>query len=942
MRHRGIKQASPRPSPRLTSRARAALALSVVCWGLAACAPKVEQQIKEARVLLDQGQAEPAAQRLKEVLLAQPESGPGRVMLAEALLEGGYPAGAEIELRRAQELQVPPEQTLPLMARVMLARGQATALLAADWLKTPLNDAVAQAALYASVAEAHLSLGDEAAARTVLARALTTAPQSVPAQLLQARLEFQSGQLAQAQRRIDAVLAAQPKTAEAWILLAEVALRDGHQDQALSLYQRALKVRPDLLAAHEALITQHIAKRDAPAARQQVQALRKVLPRHPKTWLLDAQVAYLSGDLRQANDQYQSLLKLAPDDPLLLQSAGAVALRMGSAEQAERLLGRALQRGPDQAPGQAQPARLLLAQAQLQLGQNERALATLEPLLGADPPVPQAVLAAAQAHLLKGDAAAADALFRRVAQLKPEDPQLRTALAMAQLARGRPDQALAELQAVSASDPGVVADMALVSAHLQARRFDAALAAVEALDRKQPKEVLPAMVRGQVHLARQAPAAARQAFETALARDPGHEPAVAALARLDLADGQVAAARARYAALVQAQPNNSALRLAQAALMRQTGAQREEVTALLDAAMQSAPDEPALPRALIDHHLSSRNTQAALVLAQSASARWPEDPDLLLRLGQAQLATRDPRQAVATYSRLTQLLPRQALGFQALAEAHLAVPDLPAAQRAVARGLQLAPQAPALQRLQVQVALRQKQPDQALALARGVQSQRPQDAWGHLLEGEIALAERRWPDAVAALRRAVALRQPGPSAMRLHQALLRAGQPAEAEVFTRSWLKAHPTDTAFLHHLGDQALAKGDWPSARAHFEAVLQHQPAHASALNNLAWVMLQQRAPGATAMAERAVRAAPDEPGVLDTLALCLAQDGQAAQALAWSRRAVLLAPDHPDLRLTLATVLVQAGQKREAKAELERLTGLGEQFARQAEVTRLKQSL
>lgn len=913
------------------------LATALALLALWACSPGADQQLKEARVLLDKGQTEPAAQLLKNLLLAQPGSGPGRVLLAEALLEGGYPAGADIELRRAQELQAPPEQTLPLMARVLLARGQPAALLAADWAQTPLSEPLAQAALRTSLAQAHIALDDLPAARAVLAQALAAAPQAVPAQLLQARLDFQAGQLLDAQRRIDAVLAAQPNTAEAWSLLAEVALRDGHQDQALALYQRALRVRPDLLTAHEALIAQHIARRDAPAARRQWQALRQVLPRHPKTLLLDAQVAYLSGDLRQANDQYQTLLKMAPDDQLLLQSAGAVALRMGAAEQAERLLGRAVQRGPYQ-----QPARLLLAQAQLQLGQTERALATLEPLVAADPPEPQAVLVAAQARLLMGDAAGADALFRRVAQLKPEDPQLRTALAMAQLARGRPDQAIAELQAVSAADTGVVADLALVSAHLQAKRFDAALAAVVALDRKQPTEVLPAMVRGQVHLARQERDAARKAFETALARAPGHEPAVAALARLDLADGQTAAARARYAALVQAQPDNTGARLAQAVLMRQTGAQREEVTALLEDAIKSAPDQPALQRALIDHHLSSRNPQAALVLAQSATAKWSEEPELLLRLGQAQLANREARQAVGTYGRLTQLLPRQALGFQALAEANLAVPDLPAAQRAVTRGLQLAPQSPALQRLQVQVALRQGQPDQALAAARALQAQRPQEALGHLLEGELALADRRWPEAVAALRRAVALRQPGPSAQRLHQALLRAGQAGEAEALARGWLKAHPGDTAFLHHLGDQALAQGDWPAARAHFEALLKLQPGQASALNNLAWVLLQQGQPGATAMAEQAVRAAPDEPGVLDTLAQALARDGQAAQAMAWSRRAVLLAPEHPDLRLTLAKLLVQAGQKREAKAELDRLSLLADKFARQAEVASLLQSL
>ena len=54
------------------------------------------------------------------------------------------------------------------------------------------------------------------------------------------------------------------------------------------------------------------------------------------------------------------------------------------------------------------------------------------------------------------------------------------------------------------------------------------------------------------------------------------------------------------------------------------------------------------------------------------------------------------------------------------------------------------------------MALREKRPAQALTIARTVQSQRGNDAVGHLLEGEIELAQKNFDAAAAAFRKALA------------------------------------------------------------------------------------------------------------------------------------------------------------------------------------------
>jgi cellulose synthase operon protein C len=122
----------------------------------------------------------------------------------------------------------------------------------------------------------------------------------------------------------------------------------------------------------------------------------------------------------------------------------------------------------------------------------------------------------------------------------------------------------------------------------------------------------------------------------------------------------------------------------------------------------------------------------------------------------------------------------------------------------------------------------------------------------------------------------------------------------------------------------------------------VLAIDPAHALSLNNVAWLLLAQKKPGALPLAQQAVQAAPDLPALRDTLAQALAADRQLPEALAMQKSALALQPDDPDLRLRLARLYAEANEKRLAKAELDRLAALGDRFPRQAEVAAVLKSL
>jgi tetratricopeptide (TPR) repeat protein len=263
-------------------------------------------------------------------------------------------------------------------------------------------------------------------------------------------------------------------------------------------------------------------------------------------------------------------------------------------------------------------------------------------------------------------------------------------------------------------------------------------------------------------------------------------------------------------------------------------------------------------------------------------------------------------------------------------------------ERANQRALELAPGLMAARAQAIEVALQQKQPDKALAIARRLQTERPGDAAGWLLEGEVQMRQRQWASAATVLRQAVQRQSPGAAPVRLYQALAQGDRPADAEAFASQWLQNHPADTSLLFTMAGTAQTQGDLPRAQQHYERLLAVQADHAMALNNLAMVRLLRKEPGARALAERAVATAPQNAALLDTLAQAQAAEGQLDAALATQNSAVAAAPQAPALRLNLARILLQAGDRAKAKTELDRLAALGDGFSQQADVRQLLQTL
>lgn len=888
---------------------------------LAACSKDEAAALADAKARIEKRDAAGAEIELKNVLQKYPNSGEARYLLGKQLFERGDVSSALIELERAAEAKFDDNQVVPLMAQALVVSGKHRKVIE-EMSSRQLSKPEAQAELLTTIASAHAREGNVAMASDAIEQALKAAPKAEVALLAKAKLLAAKGDAEGAAAGVEALLAVHPKSDEGWALKGDLLMRKpDEQANAMAAYRKALESRPSQVHSRAALVALQMSRGELDAAGKDLEEMRKHAPRHFSTSFLDAQMATQKKDLPRARSIYQAMLKSAPDHLLLLISAAEVELRLNALAEAELLSSKAVSLAPTNVA-----ARRVLGQTLVRRGLPEKAVQALSPVVQRQDAPPDMVALAAQAYMMSGNSREADALYARLSKQKLTDPRLRTIVATATLGRSSPEAMLTELQSISAADTGVSADLAIVNARIQAKQWDAALKAIEAIERKQADKPLPFLLRAQVLAQKQDLPGARQALEAALAKDPSYLPAVSALAALDLTEKQPEAAKQRFKTLLERDPKNTTAMLALAELAQRTQAPPSEVLGHLQKAVDTDPQAPAPRFALIDYHHSRGDLRAAQAAANAAVSALPENIEMLERLARVQLRAGETDQALSSFGKIATLQPKAVAGHLGQAQAHLASSNFAQAQRSLERVLEREPNHLEAKVMQVTLLVGQKRFKEAQDAARALQAERKDEAIGYMLEAEVEGAQGRWDQAVPALRTAASKPVTGGAQMRLHFALNRAGKVAEAEAHAEDWLKKHPRDVAMLFYLGDFAQSNGRTDLAERRYRQLIDIAPNHALAMNNLAMLLLQQKKPGALPLIDKALTLLPDSPPLLDTQAQAYAAAGQVDKAIDAQNKAVQLAPRSAAFRLTLAKLYVSADKPRDARRVLTQMADEG----------------
>ncbi|MCC6196835.1 MAG: PEP-CTERM system TPR-repeat protein PrsT [Burkholderiales bacterium] len=893
---------------------RAIAVLSLVV-AVAGCGRNDPQKfIASAEGYVEKANYPAAVIELKNALAGAPDNAKARFLLGKALLATGDANSAATELRKALALAYPTDEVYPQLARAWLLQGAPKGELEAITSAT-VSDPRARADIANTLALAYLSYGrvKEARAQADMASSLDAA--SLPIRLTQARLLAAENDRDGAMQKVSALLADSPDNVEALAFKSELETLAGQRAAAARTLEKLVALRPQALQMRYMLATTYIQLREIDKAAKEAEALKKQAPKDARTLHAAALVAFAKEDIPAALEAVQRSLQAAPDYLPARYLSGLIDLRRGAYESAEQSLRTVLGKSPDESG-----ARIALAQTLLRRGSAAKAQELLEPALRRSPDDVAALRLAAEIELAQQRADKASKYIARANELEEDNLRGRVRLAQVRLAKGETEEGIRELESLAVEPDKRDADVALIHAHLKARNYDKALAAADALIKKQPKSAFAYNAKGTVYAAKRDMVNARASYDKALSVEPGYPGALFNLASLDALERKYDDARKRYEQVLVKDPKSDRALLGLVQLEVVANAPAPTLLAAIQRAIAANPQSVAARMALIAFHAKQKDFRAAIDAAQAGLAANPEAPPILEALASLQLVSGEKNQALETYARITKLQPENPLPMMRAAGIHASLKNYEPAIALLRNALAVAPNNAGIWIALAAVYVESGRVEAGLAEARRLQNSATTRTAGYALEGEIDAAQKKIPEAVAAYRSAVSRANVPQAVIRLHSLLVAFGKPDEAAAVVQKWIAEHPKDVAVRAYVGSQSLAKGDAKTAATYLRAALDVEPENLTLLNDLAWALAQSKDPKAVDYAQRAYGMAPNNPAVVNTYGWALVQRGDNAQGLQMLRRAVDLDPSDAGRRLYLARALIQAGDKPAARKELE----------------------
>lgn len=897
-----------------------ALTSAVIAFGavgISACSrtETTATLLADAKQYQQKGDYKAAIIQLKNAVSKSPEDGEARWLLSSLYMETGDAVSAEKEIRKAIALGIGADRTLPILAKALLAQAAFQKLL--DEVKP--DAAKNSAPLLVMRGDAYSALGDAAKSKDAYEQALAVQPASGAALIGMARVSLALKDIPAAEKYVAEAVSKDPKNVEVWFFKASLLRSQGKMEDALAAFSQVISLKPDHRAVYVEKAQIEIGMNKLDLAKTDIATANKLTPGSLQVHYTQAMLDYSEGKNAQALESLQKVLRVAPTHLPSILMAGAVELKLGMMQQAEQHLRQYL----NAFPGNVH-ARKLLAQTLLQNSQPADATAVLTPALNDKSAAGDAQLfaLAGESSLKSKEFSKATAYFEQASALAPKAASLHTSLGISKMGEGDKAGALNELQQGAAlesksTNPGI----ALVKAQLGLRNFEAALAAVETLEKQQPQDPQVRDLKGIVYAAKGDATAARASFEKAIALQPGYFPAIVNLARMDLSEKKPQDAKKRFEAVVAKDKKNIDALTALAELAAVQG-HPEEATSWLEKANSENPEAVAPAMRLAAIYMQTGQQQKALLLLRKIQTVNPTNPELLDLLGQAQVANNDKDGALDSYSKLVKLAPKSAMALTRLATVHSMLNNDVAAADQLKRAVSLDPNLVAARTGQIQLAMRHKKPDEALAIAREIQKLDGKAVLGYIIESELLAASNKPALALAALEKAYAQNKTPQLLIRVAGAMKAAGKSKEVEPRLLQWQKANPTDALVPMYLAELSLAEKQYKLAIERFQTILKQSPKNVVALNNLAWVYQQEKDPRAVPTAEQAMQLAPNSPAIIDTLGWMLTEQGNVARGLPLLQKAASLAPAAPEIRYHLAFALNKSGDKVSARKELDKL--------------------
>jgi tetratricopeptide (TPR) repeat protein len=377
----------------------------------------------QGRILLSQGQYVKARSALEGAVKAEPNSAPPYFFLGLAERGAGLPDLAKISFSRALELQPQMAQASAALASLTVKSGNGD-----EGLRLAENARRADPNLpsaYLAGAQAQMAKGDARQAETALQDTLRRDPASLPALATLLNLYSQEGRMQEGLQRIAGLvqqypqnaglrfllgvayfglkdmekseanvrqaLTLDPKTPDAYTLLANIHLARGAVEEAKADLRAAIAAHPRSLLNYMALVTQYEKEGNWEEAKKLCEKANDIDRSSP---VVAAELAFLylehGGDVNAAVSLAQIARQKMPDSPITADALGWAYYKLGSVSSAVAQLKESSEKVPNNPVYRYHLGMAYIASRQFDLAQQ-----SLRAALRTDPQFPYAANARA-------------------------------------------------------------------------------------------------------------------------------------------------------------------------------------------------------------------------------------------------------------------------------------------------------------------------------------------------------------------------------------------------------------------------------------------------------------------------------------------------------------------------------------------------------------------
>jgi len=916
--------------------------LSLVASSAMATPEKSAKYYEDALARYEKNDINGATVQLKNALKENNKNLAAHLLYGRLLQRAGELKAAEAAYEMALREGVSKVEVIPLLGQVYLQLGNTRQLLETI---TPAGlPPGLQSEVLTLRGSAMAMTGNYGAATQAFAEARTLDPKSALPYIAEGPVLLRLGERERA--RAVAVKGAEmaPTNPNAWYQYGTILFTLGESKLALEAFDKAIAINAKHVDSRISRASVLISLRRAPEAAAELKTLKDAKVVEPRASFLRASLASERGEKQAARADYTEAANLidalspavrANSEPLLM--AGALSHReLGNREKTREYLDVLLGRN-----SRHTSAQMLLATTLMEANELNRAVPILEGLLRLNPNDARALYMMGSVHLARRQYAQASDYMERAAKLAPSSPALRD-LSFSQLGLGQEKAGLANLERAYAQNPkDQRAGMELAVFYARAGDGPKAVKVAEALVNLDPNNLTMLNFLGNVKGRLGDKKGLKEAYERALAKDPKFRPVLMNMSWFDMEEGRIDLARTRLKAFLKENPSDPDV-LFQLGALEQSARKPTEAVAYWTEADRVQRKDPRPGLALVDMHLSERQTEKALAAAKSLVGRYGDAPETLMSLARAYMAAGDVTLARQTLQEAASKAGFDPEALLTVGRMQMQVGNLDGASYSATKALQSSPNDPLALGLLVEVAGRRgnaPEIDKAMAV---LQSKHPTLPITLTTAGHIAFSRNQFPKAIDLYKNSFTREPSTPLAMILAQTYVANKEADKGLALLQGWSAKQPRDMTALRALADLQLFTGKANEARQSYEGLVKANPNDALLVAAYAQVLVKLGDPQAVAMAEKAFKLAPNNAAIADAYGWALLKRGDADTAVRILREARLREPGNSAIRWHLAAALVKTGKKAEARDELRAALTASQPPAPSIELDQLKAEL